>query len=162
MNAASRFLLSVVIVAALFMLFTHGDRALHAAVPKDMPANAQFLPSGFDIANDEQQGNWVACRMDDAQNTNWCRVTDTHGKVVFEGDYLPLAKSEPVDLSDLKIAKVNPGKMWVEGPAEEQPVPVIALEDGNLLVPASDRDALAQRWTNEPEELARVSALAAH
>jgi hypothetical protein len=158
MKACGQFLLTVVTLVALFVLITRGDRVLEASVPPDMPADARFLVSGYNVDQNERQGNWVACTLDSANNTNWCRVTDAHGSVVFEGAYLPLPGSEPIPAAKLRIANVNPRRMWVLGPSERLPVPVIALEDGTLLVPASDREALIARWQEQPEEFARVTA----
>jgi hypothetical protein len=122
------------------------------AVPKDMPATAKFLQSGFDIANDEPQGNWVACRYQEDDAADWCRVTDQKGMVVYQGNFLPLNSTQPYRDEEMTVASVNPKKMWVKGPVEELPVPVIPLTSGGVLVPAADRYALIQRWTADSSE----------
>ena len=87
------------------------------------------------------------------QQTNWCRVTDAKGDVVYEGDYLPLHGLAPLSLDNLQVGRADPDKLWVKGPVEGGPVPVIPLVSGDVLVPAADREALATRWAQNPAEL---------
>ena len=139
------------------LLAQHAIRATNAALPSDMPRDAHFLASGFDIATSEAQGNWIACRVNPEQATDWCRVTDQKGSVVFQGDYLPADSPIAVSADELQVANVRPDRIWVRGPVEQGPVPVIALTNGKVLVPAADREALDQRWSLDPAELNRVS-----
>ena len=46
--------------------------------------------------------------------------------------------------------------IWVQGPAENGPVPVIPLSNGIILVPYADSDALADRWATNPDEINRL------
>ena len=117
-----------------------------------MPPNAKFLQSGFDVATNEPQGDWVACTLHASDGLNWCRVTDQKGMVLYEGDFLPVNSDQPLGNDQLNVAPANPRKIWVRGPAEGGPVPAIPLTGGAVLVPASDRDALKQRWATDPTE----------
>ena len=136
----------------------HAERGMNASVPKDMPEDSHFLPSGFNVANNEQTGDWIACRVDAQQATDWCRVTDQRGMVVYQGDFLPLNSAAPLPGNALAVASTDPQKMWVRGPAEAGPVPVIPLQGGNVLVPAADRDALRQRWAVDSTEISRIES----
>ena len=130
---------------------------MHPALPSDMPAQAQFMQSGYDIAHLEPTGAWIACGTDRAEQANWCRVTDAHGQVVYEGDYLPLRSQAPLTLSQINLSHADPAKLWVSGPSEGSPVPVIPLVGGDILVPSADREALADRWASNPQELESLS-----
>jgi hypothetical protein len=154
---ASRLALILVLAAGAFFLVRHGDMAIHPELPKDMPKGAHFVQSGYDVSRLEAKGDWIACSTDSAQNTDFCRVTDQRGTVVYQGDFLPLHSSEPVAAEDLEVAQMDADRLWVQGPAEKGPVPVIPLANGTLLVPADDNEALADRWSNNPAELRRIS-----
>jgi hypothetical protein len=147
----------VAAVCVVFLAVRHGGVAMQAARPADMPEGAHFIQSGYDVNTNEPKGNWVACKVDDGQGANWCRVTDARGMVVYEGFYLPVNSSVPAQQSELKIAVNSVSKLWVRGPAEEAPVPVIRLENGKLLVPLADRDALSQRWREDSSEYNAVT-----
>jgi hypothetical protein len=160
MKALRKILLIVLVMGCAGLLTVHGIRSLRPAVPKDMPEDSQFLGSGFDLSHNEPQGNWIECHPSEAEDSDFCRITDVKGTVMFQGEYLPLTDTKPLDPSNphqVQVAKVKPDNLWVRGPAEGQPVPVIPLTDGRVLVPADDREALAARWSAEPEELERVS-----
>jgi hypothetical protein len=150
--------LSVIAVGvfASIIVLRHADMAMHASVPKDMPQNAQFVQSGFDVSRNEAQGEWIACQTNASEGDNWCRVTDQRGMVVYQGGFLPVGSPVPVPENQLKIAETAPDKMWVEGPFEAGPVPVIPLRNGQVLVPETDQAALATRWAKDPGEFQQV------
>ena len=133
-------------------------RATHPTLPKDMPAQAQFMQSGYDVAHLEPTGAWVACGTDRAEQANWCRVTDAHGQVVYEGDYLPLLPRDGPAARGDQPAPCRSGKaLGSRGLRESAPVPVIPLSNGDFLVPIADRQALADRWAGNPQELQNVA-----
>lgn len=134
----------------------HASSALEASTPADMPADSQFLASGYDVEHNERQGDWVACRLDAAQGTDWCRVTDEVGHVVYQGAYLPVDSSVALAADQLQVIPVDPSRLWVTSPARQSPVPVLPLRSGKVLVPAEDEYALAQRWRADPREYNRV------
>ena len=122
-----------------------------------MPIDSQFVVSGYDLQHNEPKGDWIVCRPDLPEGANFCRVTDAHGIVIFQGDFLTVANSQPVPQSRLRIASANLDRMFIRGPAEGGLVPVIPLAGGELLVPAADSTALADRWARDPDELQRIS-----
>ncbi len=158
MRATSRIFLSLLLTFCLFMLVRHGASALRPVRPSDMPPGATFMQSGYNLQRNEPTGEWVACSLNPQRDADFCRVTDTHGTVIFQGDYLPLRSRTPVANPDLHpSADASVEKLWVRGPAESLLVPVIPLVNGTILVPADDSEALADRWSRNPEELARMS-----
>ena len=125
MRLTSKIVLFALVLCAVILAVRHGGSAMQASLPKDMPENAHFLQSGYDINTNEAKGNWIACRVDAEQGVNWCRVTDAHGMVVFEGNYLPIDSSSPVPESELKIAA-------------DSPVQVVGERAGGVLAGAGD------------------------
>jgi hypothetical protein len=94
-----------------------------------MPEHSQFLPTGYDLEHNERQGTWVSCEPGEDTVDKQCRVTDTHGTVIFEGDFLPVRDvGSPSTSASAQLAPTKLG--WVTGPVEGSPVPLIALTDG--------------------------------
>ena len=156
MSTLSKLLLFVLVCAVSILAITHAEFALRPALPNDMPAESQFLESGYDINHLEPKGEWVGCTDSDSAQAAFCRVTDAHGVVVFQGDFLPLNRWQPLQGESLQPHTLSHEQLWVHGPAEQSPVPVIRLASGALLVPTVDRDALADRWAGNPQELHQI------
>ncbi len=157
MNLFEKVLAVCVVCVAATLVVRHGEAAMRPALPSDMPAQAQFLQSGYDVTKLEAQGDWVACGVDQDQGQDWCRVTDKDGLVVYQGDFLPLTSDAPLPGGELNVSAAHPEHLWVAGPGGV-PEPVIPLTGGALLVPAADRAALADRWSSHPEEMAALSS----
>ena len=156
MRTSNKFALSLLAVIGGILLVQHANQGLQPARPLDMPAGAHFVASSYDLTLNEPKGDWVACIIDRTQNADFCRVTDDRGAVVYQGDFLPLRSEEPVPAGELQVARMNADHLFVEGPAEEGPVPVIRLVNGAVLVPIADSEALADRWSSHPEELRQI------
>jgi hypothetical protein len=157
MTVITKLAVSCLVAAGTVLAVQHGVNALHPTLPKDMPGNAQFLQSGYDVARNEPKGEWIACRPDAAQDANFCRVTDAHGMVIYQGDFLPIYSRGPVQEANLKVSTSEQEKnLWIDGPTSDGPVPVIPLADGDVLVPVADQPALAARWNRNPDGLARL------
>jgi hypothetical protein len=156
MTVSGKLAIYSLLIVAIAIGVWQGSKALYPEVPNNMPRDAHFVQSGYDLAHNDPEGAWVACVVDVDQDTDFCRVTDPHGFVIFEGDFLPLHSRRPVPTAGLRFAARDPQHMWVRGPAEGGPVPVIPLEGGQLLVPAADSEALADRWARDPDELTRL------
>ena len=156
----SRTLLAAFAIVALSLIVYRQSRvALHAAVPSDMPREARFVQTGYDASSNEPLGQWIACQTSSQQPGDWCRVTDQNGSVVFEGLFLPIDSAAPVPQEHLVIGRIDRNRLWTSGPAEQSPVPVIPLTDGQTLVPVADRLLLIARWSQasgEPERFAQA------
>jgi hypothetical protein len=157
MNTSSRLAVALLVSVGLVVAVKQGATALRPALPKDMPVGSHFIQSGYDLQRNEPTGDWIACSADAEQNADFCRVTDAHGNVIFQGDFLPVNSSRPVPAENLRFAAEDPRHLWVKGPVEQGPVPVIPLANGQLLVPAADSGPLADRWARDPDELTRLA-----
>jgi hypothetical protein len=122
-----------------------------------MPEDSRFIPTGYDLEHNERQGTWISCKPGEGAGDQFCVVTDVHGMVIFQGDFLPVRGAGSSTASgDASLAKSGLG--WVSGPAEGSPVPVIPMTDGGMLVPRDDRDALLDRWNVHPDEWQKLQA----
>ena len=156
MRASNKIAFVLLAVIAAFLLIRHAGMAVQPALPKDMPAGAHFVESGYDLQHNEAKGDWIACSTDSAQNADFCRVTDAQGEVVYQGDFLPFNSEQPIPADQLQVARISADHLWIQGPAESGPVPVIRLVNGAVLVPAADSEALADRWNSNPAELRHI------
>ena len=158
MTAAAKLATSLLVTAGSILIIQHGVTALDPARPNDIPANSYFVPLGYNLQRNEPTGQWIACRPDPAQGADLCRVTDHTGAVIYQGEYLPLHSRKIVPANELRVASGEKVKyLWVRGPAESGPVPLIPLANGKILVPVADSDALEDRWAKNPEELNRLA-----
>jgi hypothetical protein len=147
------------IAAVAAVLIVHQVRpAMTAVLPKDMPSDAKFTLTGYNPDNLEPRGQWVACGMDNDHATNWCRVTNQVGTVIYEGDFLPLGSTRALPAEQLEVGQYSPTIDWVRGPAEQIQVPIIPLKNGVMLVPAADALILPARWAKDPHELQVLTA----
>ncbi len=158
MRTGTKLLIGVLVACGVVLLVRHARTETQVAIPRDMPPQSKFLQSGFDVNTNEPVGNWVACTLHEADGSDWCRVTDQKGIVLYQGDFLPTASTSPVGNDQLTVAPADPRKLWVHGPVEGGPVPAIPLINGTVLVPASDRYALLQRWATDPTEFDAIRA----
>lgn len=150
MSTGTKIVLACCVALLAVGLFYRANIAMDPARPQDMPENSRFIPTGYDLEHNERKGAWVSCASGDGVGDSFCRVTDSHGTVIFQGDFLPVrgAGTSPTYAAGLAKSGLN----WVNGPFEGSPVPVIPMTDGSLLVPRDDRDALIDRWNAHPDE----------
>jgi len=161
MTAATKFVLSSLVIAGTIVVVWRGVDSLQASLPDDMPADAQFLQSGFDLEHNEAKGDWIACRPDRVRDATFCRVTDARGIVIYQGDFLPVFGVQPISHDQLQVVTTGKEKdLWIKGPASAGPVPVIPLANGDMLAPMADSYNLAVRWRNDPNELRRIRSYA--
>ena len=158
MSAGNKAVLVVCAVLLAVGLVYRGNLAVVPARPNDMPEDARFLPSGYDLAHNERQGSWVSCDLGVRAGSRHCRVADAQGTVIFDGDFLPVRGS--LSSSGSSGEMLAQGRLgFVIGPFEGYPVPVIPMTDGSMLVPRVDRDSLIGRWNADPAEWKQLQAL---
>jgi len=152
LSGSTKAIILACLAVVSFALLHRATRSFDPPLPGDMPADARFLSTGYDLDKNERKGNWVACHeAPPGSGQRSCRVADSQGMVIFEGIYLPVRDAQSVAAAAGQIAPN--GKLgWVTGPSEGLPVPVIPMTDGSVLVPQGDRDALVDRWARDPEE----------
>ena len=154
MRMYEKALVSIVVLVGAFLLVRHALSALRAlSCPKTLPAQAVFLQSGYDLSRMEVKGDWVACGLDAEERTNWCKVTDSVGTVLFEGDFLPVPTETEVPVRKLKLRVVSPNQLFVRGPGDSLVPAILRSRAGLVLVPAEDVAALAARWKANPDEM---------
>lgn len=151
------FTLFTVVAAAAFAYLSHYIATNRTGTPATMPKDAKFIAGNFEYLHMRTRGEWVSCHSDIKSPTDWCRIADQSGAVLFEGKFLPVGKDKPLPDSQIKIATYNIDNHWVLGPTETFKVPVVPLEDGTVLVPSTDTHSLAARWKAHPEELTAVT-----
>jgi hypothetical protein len=144
---------------AAVVIISRANLALDPVLPKNMPADSRFLPTGYDLDHNERQGTWVACQPSEYAGETFCRVTDAHGIVIFQGGFLPVRDSQSAPSAGSSTQPAKSPLRWVNGPFEGVPVPIIPMSDGTLLVPRDDRDALVDRWTQQSDEWQRLIAI---
>ena len=151
MSSLTKIILFCCVALVVGTLIYRANIAIDPELPKDMPADARFMATGYDLDHNERKGSWVACHSDGYGGSE-CRVTDAHGMVIFQGAFLPVRDARAW-LDRYQTSTSANGKLhWINGPAEGMPVPVIPMTDGSLLVPGDDRDALVDRWNQHPDE----------
>ncbi len=152
------FTLFTVIAAAIFAYLSHYIATNRTGTPSTMPRDATFVAGKFEYARMRTRGEWVSCHSDVKSLTDWCRIANQSGDILFEGHFLPVGRDRPLPDSQIRIAAYNIDNHWVIGPTETFKVPVVPLEGGVILVPSTDTHSLATRWHSHPEE--QESALA--
>jgi hypothetical protein len=156
MTTAEKFVAFCLVAFGTTMLVRHGAMALHPARPADMPANAFFAQSGYNLDRNEPTGEWIACVLKYDASADFCRVTDPKGTVIYEGEFLPSDGSPALPTGQIRVATQETQDTWIDGPAEDGPIPVIPLVNGKILVPSDDTYALTYRWNQNPDELKRI------
>jgi hypothetical protein len=156
MRTSNKLAAVLLFVVGTILILRHANLAIQPALPRDMPRGADFVPVGYDLQHLEPKGVWIACSTDTERNADFCRVTDATGEVVYQGDFMPLGSFTPLPADQLQVARINVEHLWIQGPAEAGPVPVIPLRNGAVLVPEADSEALADRWLNNPLELRQI------
>lgn len=151
------FSIFTIILACGFAYLSHYLAVAHTGVPPTMPKDAKFIAANFDYLKLRTRGEWVSCHTDVKSPTDWCRIANQSGDVIFEGKFLPVGKDKPLPDNQIRIASYNIDRHMVTGPTETFSVPVIPLEGGTLLVPATDAKPLAVRWKAHPDELVSLN-----
>jgi hypothetical protein len=146
------FTLFTLIAACIFAFLSHYIAVNRTGTPPTMPKDSKFIAGDFEYTRMRTRGEWVSCHSDIKSPTDWCRIANQSGDILFEGKFLPLGQDQPLPDSQIKIATYNIDNHWVIGPTETFKVPVVPLEGGAILVPFTDTHTLAARWKAHPEE----------
>jgi len=80
---------------------------------------------------------WVDCWFEKDANVDRCRLTDVKGSALFEDVFLPCVGHTPVPQHELVLDSQNTGSLWAESQDKRVNVPVVYLEDGQVLLPRS-------------------------
>jgi len=108
--------------------------------PTGMPESAVWLPQdSHSFASSDPKGLWASCWYVEDRDSDRCKVVDYRGVLEFESDYLPSNSQQPLRNDALLLQPVPPSTLWVWGRVEDQPVPALPLQNGQLMVPSLDQ-----------------------
>ncbi|HKD79290.1 MAG TPA: hypothetical protein VKH81_06315 [Candidatus Angelobacter sp.] len=108
--------------------------------PKGVSANSVFLWAPYVGLPAPRRGWWMACWEESGYNR--CRLSGIDGDTKYEGEFVPYGHKGMVPADQLKIDpnKTREHKVWVEG----ELVPLVYLENGEILVPVSKYEEAAR------------------
>jgi hypothetical protein len=110
------------------LLLTFGCAAGLPKRPANVPSNATFAPGG------KVGGWWHYCEFGNSDARAHCAIWNKGGLVLYEGIFLPQDK-QPLSAEELKVVY---NSKWGDD------AQFINLQNGRVLVPASDFDRLTQ------------------
>ena len=119
--------------------------------PKGVRGDAVFLWAPYVGLPRPRQGWWMACWETDPTHAR-CSLSDIDGNRRYEGEFIPYSSRTGVPIHRLKIDPVKTRDSGVF--VNHVFVPLVVLEDGEILIPASayekgkrllDREAEARR-----------------
>jgi len=82
-------------------------------------------------------GYWLDCWFDKGANVDRCRLTSAKGTRSFEDVFLPCVGQTPLPQSELVLNARWTGNTWAESQDKRINVPVVYLENGQILLPQS-------------------------
>ncbi len=124
----------MVIILAAVVLWWEGHKPRR---PRTVSSNALYvLPNNVPFTL-HKTGYWVDCWFDQHANADRCRLTDEDGTVSFEDVFLPCVGHTPLPQSVLVFNTQWTGYTWTRSPDKRNNVPVVVLEDREVLLPQS-------------------------
>ncbi len=130
----TRFVLGTVIFVALVMLWWEGH---HPRRPRTVSSNALYvLPNNVPFTL-HKTGYWLDCWFDQAANVDRCKLTDEKGTGSFEDVFLPCVGQTPLPQSQMVLNAKWTGDAWTRSPDKTINVPVVKLENRQILLPKS-------------------------
>lgn len=81
-------------------------------------------------------GYWLDCWFDERTNVDRCKLTDVKGTALFEDVFLPCEGQSPLQ-RDLVFDARRTGYTWTGSYDKGINVPVVYLENGQILLPRS-------------------------
>lgn len=105
--------------------------------PKGISADAVFLWAPYVGVPGPRRGWWLYCQQK-LNGRIWCTVSEIDGATKYEGEFIPYQKGV-IAASD--VQKIDPIKsrelgVWID----HKNVPLVFLENGEILIPASKYD----------------------
>jgi hypothetical protein len=130
----ARLAVGTVIILAGAALWWEGHRP---ARPHTVSSNALYvLPNNVPFTL-HKTGYWVDCWFDPHANVDRCKLADESGTALLEDVFLPCVGQFPVPKSELVFNAQMTGSIWTRSPDKRINVPVIHLDDGQVLLPRS-------------------------
>jgi hypothetical protein len=138
---------AMVIILAAVSLWWEGSKPRR---PHTVSSNALYvLPNNVPFAW-HKTGYWLDCWFDKQVSVDRCKLTDEKGTGSFEDVFLPCVGQTPLPQSELVFNTRLTGEIWTRSPGKGINVPVVHLENGQVLLPQSlyagaKRDASCSR-----------------
>ena len=129
----SRAAAGAAIILAAFVLWWEGHTPRR---PRTVTPGAIFvLPNNVPFTL-HKTGYWLECWLDKQASADRCKLTNERGKETFQDVFLPCVGHTPLAQSDL-LFKSRTGSRWIRSSDSRINVPIIYLENGQLLLPQS-------------------------
>jgi hypothetical protein len=124
---------TIIILAALALLWEgHTPRR-----PRSVSSSAIFvLPNNVPFTL-HKTGFWLDCWFDKQASVDRCRLTNENGAGSFEDVFLPCIGQTPLPQSELVLKPRWTGQVWARSPDKRINVPVVYLENDQVLLPQS-------------------------
>jgi hypothetical protein len=129
----SRVIVGTVIILAAFVLWWVGHKPRR---PHTVSPNALYvLPNNVPFRL-HKTGYWLECRFDQHENVDRCKLSDENGNAAFDDVFLPCVGQTPLSQSEL-VFKWRTGETWTQSPDKRINVPVVYLDNGQMLLSRS-------------------------
>ncbi len=130
----SRMVFGIVIILAAGVLWWLGHKPRR---PGTVSSSALYvLPNNVPFTL-HKTGYWLECWFDQNAKVDRCRLTDENGNGVFEDAFLPSVGQTPLPQTELVLNRQRTGGIWTKSPDKRINVPVVQLENGQVLFPKS-------------------------
>jgi hypothetical protein len=129
----SRAVLGTVLILAASFLWWVGHKP---GRPHTVSSNALYvLPNNVPYTL-HKTGYWLECKFDPHENVDRCKLTGENGNAVFEDVFLPCVGQTPLPQSELVFKRLT-GDTWTQSPDKKVNVPVVYLDNGQMLISRS-------------------------
>ena len=130
----TRVVLGTVIILTAIVLWWEGHKPRR---PRTVSSNALYvLPNNVPFTL-HKTGYWLDCWFDEHANVDRCKLSDEDGTGSFEDAFLPCVGQTPLPQGELVFDTRWTGHIWVRSPDKGINVPVVQLEDRQVLLPQS-------------------------
>lgn len=119
--------------------------------PSDISSAGVFIERGVVPFKLSTHGDWLDCWQDRRTSGDHCRLTDEKGRVRFEDTFLAYEGQASVQEADLKIDPKKTGHLFMGVTANNVPLPIIFLQNGEILLPQSEYERakkVVDFWVN--------------
>ncbi len=130
----TRAAVGTVIILAVIALWWEGHTPRR---PRSVSSNALFvLPNNVPFTL-HKTGYWLDCWFDKQASVDRCKLTDEKGIGSFEDVFLPCIGQTPLPQTELVLKARWTGRVWTRSPDTGINVPVVYLENDQVLLPQS-------------------------
>jgi hypothetical protein len=133
----SRVVLGTVIILAVGVLWWLGHKPGRPRRPRTVSSNALYVLPNNVPSTSHKTGYWLDCWFDQHAKVDRCKLSDEDGNGTFEDVFLPCVGQTPLKQWELVFDTRWTGYTWTRSPDKRINVPVVVLEDGQILLPQS-------------------------